>query len=60
MESGTGYHLGIVALYALVGLTGLTAIINAFIPEAVVLPILVFVGISSYSQACLLYTSRCV
>lgn len=51
MESGTGYHLGIVALYALVGLTGLSAIINAFIPEAVVLPILVFVGISSYSQA---------
>lgn len=51
MESGTGYHLGIVALYGLVGLTGLSAIINAFIPEAVVLPILVFVGISSYSQA---------
>ncbi|GAA6297224.1 xanthine permease [Enterocloster asparagiformis] len=51
MESGTGYHLGIVVLYALVGLTGLSAIINAFIPEAVVLPILVFVGISSYSQA---------
>ena len=35
----------------LVGLTGLSAIITAFIPEAVVLPILVFVGISSYSQA---------
>lgn len=51
MESGTGYHLGIVGLYGLVGLTGLSAIINAFIPEAVVLPILVFVGISSYSQA---------
>lgn len=51
MEAGTGYHLGIVALYGLVGLTGLSAIINAFIPEAVVLPILVFVGISSYSQA---------
>lgn len=51
MESGTGYHLGIVVLYALVGLTGLSAIITAFIPEAVVLPILVFVGISSYSQA---------
>lgn len=51
MESGTGYHLGIVVLYGLVGLTGLSAIINAFIPEAVVLPILVFVGISSYSQA---------
>lgn len=51
MGSGTGYHLGIVALYALVGLTGLSAIITAFIPEAVVLPILVFVGISSYSQA---------
>lgn len=51
MESGTGYHIGIVILYALVGLTGLSAIINAFIPEAVVLPILVFVGISSYSQA---------
>lgn len=51
MESGTGYHVGIVLLYALVGLTGLSAIINAFIPEAVVLPILVFVGISSYSQA---------
>lgn len=51
MESGTGYHLGIVALYGLTGLTGLSAIINAFIPEAVVLPILVFVGISSYSQA---------
>ena len=33
------------------GLTGLSAIITAFIPEAVVLPILVFVGISSYSQA---------
>lgn len=51
MKSGTGYHLGIVILYALVGLTGLTAIINAFIPEATVLPILVFVGISSYAQA---------
>lgn len=51
MNSGTGYHLGIVILYALVGLTGLTAIINAFIPEATVLPILVFVGISSYAQA---------
>ena len=51
MGSGTGYHLGIVVLYALVGLTGLSAIITAFIPEAVVLPILVFVGISSYSQA---------
>ena len=51
MGAGTGYHLGIVVLYALVGLTGLTAIITAFIPEAVVLPILVFVGISSYGQA---------
>ena len=51
MGSGTGYHLGIVGLYALVGLTGLSAIITAYIPEAVVLPILVFVGISSYSQA---------
>lgn len=51
MESGTGYHLGIVALYAVAGLTGLAAILNAFIPEAVVLPILVFVGISSYCQA---------
>ncbi len=51
MGSGTGYHLGIVVLYAIVGLTGLSAIITAFIPEAVVLPILVFVGISSYSQA---------
>lgn len=51
MGSGAGYHLGIVGLYALVGLTGLSAIITAFIPEAVVLPILVFVGISSYSQA---------
>ena len=51
MEAGTGYHLGMAALYALVGLTGLSAIINAFVPEAVVLPILVFVGISSYSQA---------
>lgn len=51
MEAGTGYHLGMTALYALVGLTGLSAIINAFVPEAVVLPILVFVGISSYSQA---------
>lgn len=51
MHSGTGYHLGIVALYAVAGLTGLAAILNAFVPEAVVLPILVFVGISSYSQA---------
>ena len=51
MESGTGYHMGIVALYAIVGLTGLAAILNAFIPEAAVLPILVFIGISSYSQA---------
>ncbi|SHJ17480.1 putative MFS transporter, AGZA family, xanthine/uracil permease [Clostridium amylolyticum] len=51
MKSGTGYHLGIVILYSLVCLTGLTAIINAFIPEATVLPILIFVGISSYSQA---------
>lgn len=51
MGSGTGYHMGIVVLYALLGLTGLSAIITAFIPEAVVLPILVFVGLSSYSQA---------
>lgn len=51
MGSGTGYHLGITALYALVGLTGLAAIINAFIPEATVLPILVFVGLSSFAQA---------
>ncbi|WMJ23545.1 permease [Paludicola sp. MB14-C6] len=51
MKAGTGYHLGIVVLYAIVCLTGLTAIINAFIPEASVLPILVFVGISSYAQA---------
>ena len=51
MKAGTGYHLGITALYAVVSLTGLSAIINAFIPEATVLPILVFVGISSYTQA---------
>lgn len=51
MKAGTGYHLGITALYALVSLTGLSAIINAFIPEATVLPILVFVGISSFTQA---------
>lgn len=51
MKSGTGYHLGITALYGVVALTGLSAIINAFIPEATVLPILVFVGISSYAQA---------
>lgn len=51
MGSGTGYHLGIVVIFALVGLTGLTAIITAFVPEAVVLPILVFVGISNYAQA---------
>lgn len=51
MGSGTGYHLGIAVLYALVGLTGLTAIINAFIPEATVLPILVFVGLTSFAQA---------
>ena len=43
--------MGITALYAVVSLTGLSAIINAFIPEATVLPILVFVGISSYTQA---------
>ncbi|SCH58183.1 Permeases [uncultured Ruminococcus sp.] len=51
MNAGTGYHFGLVVLYALVGLTGLSAIINSFIPEAAVLPILVFVGISSYAQA---------
>lgn len=51
MKAGTGYHLGIVGLYAMVCLTGLTAIITAFITEATVLPILVFVGISSYAQA---------
>ena len=51
MGAGTGYHLGIVILYAAVGLTGLTAIITAFIPEAAVLPILVFLGITSYAQA---------
>lgn len=51
MKAGTGYHLGITALYAIVSLTGLSAIINAFIPEATVLPILVFVGISSFTQA---------
>ena len=51
MRAGTGYHLGIVLVYAAVCLSGLTAIITAFVPEAVVLPILVFVGISSYAQA---------
>lgn len=49
--AGTGYHLGCTAIYAIVGLTGLTAIINAFLPEAAVLPILVFVGAASFSQA---------
>ena len=51
MGAGTGYHLGVVALYALVCLTGLTAIITVLVPEAVVLPILVFVGVSCYAQA---------
>ncbi|NLI89302.1 MAG: permease [Epulopiscium sp.] len=51
IESGTGYHLGIAGLYAFIGLTGLAAIINAFIPEATVLPILVFIGMSSIVQA---------
>lgn len=51
INAGTGYHLGIAGLYSLVGLTGLAAIINAFIPEATVLPILVFIGISSFVQA---------
>lgn len=51
MQAGTGYHLGTVLLYAIAGLTGLSAIINAFIPESSVLPILVFVGIFSYAQA---------
>ena len=49
--AGTGYHLGIVALYALVCLTGLTAIITAIVPTPVVMPILVFLGVSSYAQA---------
>lgn len=51
VDAGTGYHLGDVVLYGLVSITGLTAIINAFIPEATVLPILIFVGMSSFSQA---------
>lgn len=51
IKSGTGYHLGIAGLYAIVGLTGLSAIINAFIPESTVLPILVFIGVSSFAQA---------
>ncbi|ONI47072.1 permease [Candidatus Epulonipiscium fishelsonii] len=50
IKAGTGYHLGTVALYAAVGLTGLTAIINAFIPEAATLPVLVFIGICSFAQ----------
>lgn len=51
INAGTGYHIGSAAIYVLVGLTGLTAIINAFIPEATVLPILVFIGIASFAQA---------
>ena len=51
MGSGTGPLRGFFALYASVGLPALSPFIPAFIPEAVVLPILVFVGISSYSQA---------
>lgn len=51
IKAGTGYHLGIAGLYAVIGLTGLAAIINAFIPEATVLPILVFIGLSSFVQA---------
>ena len=51
IKAGTGYHLGIAGLYAVVGLTGLAAIINGFIPEATVLPILVFIGIASFVQA---------
>ena len=51
MGAGTGYHLGILMLYAFVGLTGLTSIITALVPESAVLPILVFLGISSYAQA---------
>lgn len=51
MKAGTGYHLGVAGLYAVVGLTGLTAIINAVIPEATVMPILIFIGVASFSQA---------
>ena len=51
LGAGTGYHLGVIALYAVVGLSGLAAVITALVPEAVVLPILAFVGISSYAQA---------
>lgn len=50
INAGTGYHLGTVVIYALVGLTGLTAIINAVVPEATVLPILMFIGVSMCAQ----------
>lgn len=49
--AGTGYHLGVLGMYALVCLTGLASVVAALVPEAVVLPILVFLGISTYCQA---------
>ncbi|MGL5956181.1 MAG: permease [Brevinema sp.] len=51
VNAGTGYHLGAAIIFLLIGYTGLAAIINVFIPEAVVLPILMFIGIVSVSQA---------
>lgn len=58
MKVGTGYHLGVAVLYAVVGLTGLTAIINAVIPEATVMPVLIFIGVTSAAQGFQVVTAR--
>lgn len=46
----TGYHLIALALYALTCLSGIFLVIVKLIPPAAVLPLLIFVGISSFAQ----------
>ena len=47
----TGYHLIAIVAYGLISMTGIGSYVVEIIPLASVLPLLIFVGISSFSQA---------
>lgn len=51
LNAGTGYQLGVGVIYLILGSTGLIALVTSIIPVASVLPILVFIGLSSMAGA---------
>ncbi|NFG22969.1 permease [Clostridium botulinum] len=51
IKAGTGYSLAVGGVYLLIGMTGVAALVTALIPEVAALPVLIFIGLSSTTQA---------